>query len=172
MHPNKPTWMTRTLGNDIFGALSGDRSVDWVRIFIELVNRLVGRGGKSKSIPIFPFLYHMYESKGLLTEEEETNYRAAKEVTRYWITPDRDPDSESEVPRITAPTPQQLAIAPVNLVKQGNMMKQTYRAPEGSPPVQSRGEGSRPYLGSPQSKGVRLERPQPEQSQLAPQPEP
>ena len=73
---------------------------------MDLVNRLVGGAGKSKPTPICPFLYHLYENKGLLTEEEETDYRAAQELTRYRITPDRDPDSESEVMRITRPAPQ------------------------------------------------------------------
>ena len=39
---------------------------------MELVNRLVGGAGKTKPTPICPFLYHLYESKGLLTEDEET----------------------------------------------------------------------------------------------------
>ena len=43
MHPDKPTQVTRTLENTIFGALSGERSVDWAIIFMELVNWLVGR---------------------------------------------------------------------------------------------------------------------------------
>ena len=106
VHLDTPTWVTRTLGNTIFGALSGDRLVDWARIFMELVNQLVGGAGKSKPSPIYPFLYHLYESKGLLMKEEEIDYRAAQELTRYRITPDRDPDSESEVLRITAPAPQ------------------------------------------------------------------
>ena len=106
VHLEKPTHVTHTLGNTIFGALSGDRSVDWVRIFMELVNKLVGGAGKSKPTSICPFLYHLYESNGLLIEEEETDYRAAQELTRYRITPDRDPDSEGEVLRITAPAPQ------------------------------------------------------------------
>ena len=28
VHPDKATWVTRTLGNTIFGALDGDRPVD------------------------------------------------------------------------------------------------------------------------------------------------
>ena len=107
VHLDKPTRVTRTLGNMIFGALNGDKPVDWARIFMDLVNRLVGRAGKSKPTPICPFFYHLYESKGLLTEEEETNYRTTQELTRYRITPDRDPGSESEgVIVITAPAPQ------------------------------------------------------------------
>ena len=69
--------------------------------------------------------------------------------------------------RIIVPAPQQPAVAPVNPVKWKNRMKQTYRAPEMSPPVRSREEGSRPNSGSPQ-----LERPQPEKSQPDPRPEP
>ena len=74
MYPDKPTLVTRTLGNTIFGALTGDRPVDWAKIFMDLVNRLVGGAGKMKPTPICPFLYHLYESQGLLTEDKETDY--------------------------------------------------------------------------------------------------
>ena len=144
VHPNKPTrvtQVTRTLGNTIFGALSGERSVDWAIIFMEFVNRLVGRAGKTKPTPIYPFLYHLYKSKGLLTEDEETDYKSAHELNRYRINPDRDPESESEVQLIAGPEPNRV-VAPVNQVRRGNSFKQTYRAPEGSPPTRSRGEGS------------------------------
>ena len=176
VHPDKPTRVTCTLRNTIFGAISGERSVDWSVIFMELVNRLVGGACKTKRTPICPFLYHLYESKGLLTEAEETDYRAAEELTQYRITPDQDPDSDSEVLQITGPEPP-CVVAFVNQVKQGNMRKQTYRAPEGSPPVRSRGEGSRPTSESNQSEGVRpgspcLRSPPAENPQLEPkQPE-
>ena len=49
VHPNKPTRVTRTLGNTIFGAISRERSVDWSIIFMELVNWLVGMAGKCRS---------------------------------------------------------------------------------------------------------------------------
>ena len=57
---------------------------------MDLVHRLVGKAGKTKPTPICPFLYHLYESQGLLIEEEETNYRAAQELTRYRITPESE----------------------------------------------------------------------------------
>ena len=76
VHPDKPTRVTRTLGNTIFGALSRERSVDWSIIFMELVNWLVGGSGKTKPTPTCPFLYHLYESKGLLIEDEGTDYKA------------------------------------------------------------------------------------------------
>ena len=122
VHPDKPTRVTRTLENTIFGAISGDRSVDWAKIFAELVNRLISGADKSKPTPICPFFYHLYESRGLLTEDEEADYRAAQELTWYRITPDRDPDFKSKVLRITAPAPQ-IAPAPVNQVKRGNRRK-------------------------------------------------
>ena len=37
VHPDKPTRVTRTIGNTIFGALSGGRPVDWGKVFSELV---------------------------------------------------------------------------------------------------------------------------------------
>ena len=124
VHLDKPTRVTHTLGNTIFGALNGNRLVDWAKIFMDLVNRLVGGANKSKLTSIYPFLYHLYESKGLLTKEEETDYRVAQELTWYRITPNRDPDSESEGVRvITAPAPQQPSVAPVNQVKRENRLK-------------------------------------------------
>ena len=169
VHLDKPTRVTRTIGNTIFGALGGERPVDWARIFMELVNRLVGGAGKSKHTSICPFLYHLYESKGLLMEEEETDYTAAKELNRYRITPERDQDSDSGVLRITGPK-RQRGPAPVNQVKRGNWFKNSHRTPEGSPPIWSRREGSRPSSEggrpmSPRPLSPRPVSPQPERQQ-------
>ena len=119
VHPDKPTQVTRTIGNTIFGAISGERPVDWAIIFMELVNWLVGGVDKTKPTPICPFLYHLYESKGLLTKDEETDYIAAQELNRYRITPDRDLESDSGVLRIMGPEPQHTATL-VNQIKRGN----------------------------------------------------
>ena len=155
VHPDKPTRVTCTIGNTIFGALSGERPVDWGKIFSELVHRLVSGAGKSKPTPIYPFLYHLYECKGLLTEEEETDYTTAKELNRYRITSKRDQNSDNGVLRITGPEPQR-APAPVNQVKRRNRFKKSHQTPEGSPPIRLRGEGSRPS-----SEGGRLMSPRP-----------
>ena len=103
VHPDKPTWVACLIGNTIFGALSRDKPVDWDKVFSELVQWLVGGAGKPKPTPICPFLYHLYECKGLLTEEEETDYTTAKELNRYRITSEWDQDSDSGVLRITGP---------------------------------------------------------------------
>ena len=63
---------------------------------MDIVNRLVDGAGKLKPTPICPFLYHLYESQGLLMEEEETDYRAEQELTRYRIIPDRDAELDHE----------------------------------------------------------------------------
>ena len=128
VHPDKPTRVTRTIGNTIFGALSGDRPVDWGKVFSELVQRLVDGAGKAKPTPICPFLYHLYECKGLLTEEEETDYTMAKELNRYRISPERDEDSDSGVLRITGPEPLR-APAPVNQVKRRNRIRKSHQTP-------------------------------------------
>ena len=132
VHPDKPTRVTRTIGNTIFGALSGERPVDWGKVFSELVQRLVGGAGKSKPTPICPFLYHLYECKGLLTEEEETDYTTAKEFNRYRISLEWDQDSDSGVLWITGPELQR-APGPINQVKRGNRFKKSHQTPEGSP---------------------------------------
>ena len=54
VHPDKPTRVTCTIGNTIFGALSGDRLVDWGKVFSELVQWLVGAAGKAKPTPSAP----------------------------------------------------------------------------------------------------------------------
>ena len=97
VHPDKPTRVTRTIGNTIFGALSGDRPVDWGKVFSDLVHRLVGGASKAKPTPFCPFLYHLYECRGLLTEEEETDYTTAEELNRYEIPPEQDENSDSGV---------------------------------------------------------------------------
>ena len=143
VHPNKPIRVTRTIANTIFGALCEERPVDWGKVISELVQWLVVGAGKSKPTPICPFLYHLYECKGLLTKDEETDYTTAKELNRYRISSERDEDSDNGVLRITGPEPQR-APTPINQVKRGNRFKKSHRTPGLSPPIRSRGEGSRP----------------------------
>ena len=90
--------------------------------------------GKAKPNPICPFLYHLYECKGLLTEEEETDYTTAKELNRYRILPERDEDSDSGVLRITGLEPLR-APAPVNQVKRRNRFQKSNQVPGLSPPI-------------------------------------
>ena len=96
VHPDRPTRVTITIGNTIFGALNGGREVDWGVVFRDLTQRLAKGVGKFKSTPICPFLFHLYKGQGLLTEDEELDYRTAKEMAGYRITSDPDSRHESD----------------------------------------------------------------------------
>ena len=108
IHPDKPTRVTITIGNTIFGALDGCRPVDWGQVFRNLVKRLVTRAKKAKPTPIFSFLFHWYHNQGLLIGEEETNYRAAQKLTNYRITPDPEPESNPVSRGVEIRIPEQL----------------------------------------------------------------
>ena len=140
VHPDKPTRVTITIGNTIFGALDGGREVDWGVVFRDMIQRLAKGVGKPKPTPICPFLFHIYDGQGLLTAEEELDYRTAKEMAGYRITPDLDlrPRSDED----------ESALAPAPFPRLGpsrtptKRRKSTYKAPSGSPPVRSRGPSS------------------------------
>ena len=53
LYSEKPTRVTITVGNSIFGALSGERPVDWGIVVKELVQRLLSGLGQPRSV-------HMY----------------------------------------------------------------------------------------------------------------
>ena len=58
LYPEKPMRVTITVGNTIFGALSGERPVDWGQVVKDIVQRLFSRMGKSKTTPICPYVFH------------------------------------------------------------------------------------------------------------------
>ena len=141
VHPDKSTQVTITIGNTIFGALDGGREVDWGVVKQDMAHRLAKGVGKPKPTPICPFLFHLYEGQGLLTVDEELDYRTAKEMAGYQITP--DPDSrpgtdEDEAAPTSAPLPQ----AGPSSRTPNRRRKSTYRAPARSPLVRSRGPSS------------------------------
>ena len=149
VHPDKPTRVTITIGNTIFGAFDEGREVDWRVVFRDLAQRLAKGVGKPKPTFICPFLFHLYNGQGLLTKDEELDYRTAKEMAGYWITPDPDSrlgsDDEGATPTLVASPVQETPARTPN-----RRRKTTYRAPAGSPPVLSIGPSS-PVPPKPQS---------------------
>ena len=140
VHPDKPIRVTITIRNTIFGALDGGRKVDWGVIFRDMAQWLARGVGKPKPTPICPFLFHLYEGQGLLTADEEVDYRTAKEMAGYRITldPDLRPETDEDEP---VPTPVPLPrLGPSRTPNRWR--KSTYRAPSGSPPIWSRGPSS------------------------------
>ena len=141
VHPDKPTQVTITIGNMIFGAFDESREVDWGVVFWDMAHRLAKGVGKPKPTPICPFLFHLYEGQGLLTADEELDYRTAKEMARYRITP--DPDSQPGIDKDEAvPTPAPSPQPGPSSRTPNRRRKSTYRAPTGLPPVRSRGPSS------------------------------
>ena len=141
VHSDKPTQVTITLGNTIFGALDEGREVDWGLVFRDLAQRLAKEVGKLKPIPICPFIFHLYDSQGLLMEDEELDYWTAKEMAGYRITPDPDSrpgsDDKGQTPTLAASLVREVPMRTPN-----RRRKTTYRAPKGSPPVQLGGPSS------------------------------
>ena len=83
-------------------------------MFRDLAQRLIVRVGKPKPTPISPFLFHLYESKGVLTEEKEIEYKTAQELRGYRITPEPGsrPESKDEDQVEEIGDPETLAASP------------------------------------------------------------
>ena len=61
LYPKKPIQFTMAVGNTIFGALMGDRPIDWGLML--LVGRLAESVGKGKATPIYPYMFHLYKEQ-------------------------------------------------------------------------------------------------------------
>ena len=59
-YPQKPTQVTVSVGNTIFGAYIGKREVDWTVVMKDTVRQLLTKIGKSEPMPICPCLLHLY----------------------------------------------------------------------------------------------------------------
>ena len=82
LYPEKPTRVTITVGNTIFGALSGERPVDWGVVVKDLVQRLLTGMGRSKAMPIYPYVFHLYHSHELLLPTEK-EYRIKEALLKH-----------------------------------------------------------------------------------------
>ena len=70
LYLEKPTRVTVTVGNTIFGALLDERKVDWGIVLEAVVGKLVEGARKLKATPIGPYLFHLYMGQELLNGEE------------------------------------------------------------------------------------------------------
>ena len=95
LYPEKPTRVTITVGNTIFGALSGERPVDWGIVVKDLVQRLLSRMGKSKATPICPYIFHLYHSHELLLPAEKKEYRIQEALVKHNVESEEEEDSNS-----------------------------------------------------------------------------
>ena len=61
MYPEKPTWVTVTVGNTVFGSLLGDRPVDWGLLIHDMAAWMVELVSKGKPTMVGPFMFHLYK---------------------------------------------------------------------------------------------------------------
>ena len=97
LYPEKPTRVTITVGNTIFGALSRERPVDWGIVVKDLVQRLLSGMGKSKATPICPYMFHLYQSHELLLPAEKKEYRIQEALVKHNLESEEDDDPTSPV---------------------------------------------------------------------------
>ena len=95
LYPKKPTRVTITVGNTIFGALSGKRLVDWGIVVKDLVQRLLSGMVKSKTTPICPYVFHLYHSHELLLPAEKKEYRIQEALVKHNVESEEDEDPTS-----------------------------------------------------------------------------
>ena len=94
LYPEKPTRITIMVGNTIFGALSGERPIDWGIVVKDLVQRLLSGMGKSKATPICPYVFHLYHLQELLLLAEK-EYRTKEALLKYNVEFEGEEDPES-----------------------------------------------------------------------------
>ena len=92
LYPEKPTRVTITVGNTIFGASSGERPVDWGQVVKDLVQRLFSGMGKSKATPICPYVFHLYQSHEVLLSIEKKKYRIKEVLLKHNVESEGEED--------------------------------------------------------------------------------
>ena len=105
LYPEKPTRVTVTVGNTVFGALLGEWKVDWGILLQSMVAKLVDGVRKFKATPIGPYPFHVYMGQELLNGEEMVAYEIGLDLLKYDCTPNPDPDQGQDSPTRSDPTP-------------------------------------------------------------------
>ena len=94
LYSKKPTRVTVTVGNTVFGVLMGDRPADWGLLIYDVVARMVGLVSKGKPTMVCPFMFHLYKERQVLSLSELATYTLAIEMVKYDCTPDPEPNPE------------------------------------------------------------------------------
>ena len=101
LYPEKPIRVTVMVGNTVFGALMGDRLVDWRLLIHNVVACMVGLVSKGKPTMVCPFMFHLYKERHVFRSSELATYTLAMEMVKYDCTPDPEQNPEQN------PTPSQ-----------------------------------------------------------------
>jgi hypothetical protein len=101
LYPEKPTRVTVTVANTIFGAFEG-RPVNWGKVIGSVVAKLAANVGKGKTSPIGPYLFHLYHHAELLSDAEMVEYNTGATILQYGLTEEvraeEPPEEEEEEP--------------------------------------------------------------------------
>ena len=121
------------VGNTIFGSLSGEYVINWGQVIHEVVHRLVSHLEKDKSMPLSPYLFHLYSRNECLKDEEIDEIEAAWKYLELGISPEIVAISEEEESERGSPSPrEQPQTTGTSLSRR---LKYMYKSPEGSPKI-------------------------------------
>ena len=102
LYLEKPTWITVTVANTIFGALEdrkipAPRPVNWGWLIHNIVEKLAGIVSSWKTTLICPYLFHLYHFKEVLSELEGVDYKKGESLLKYGLSSKEEPGySESD----------------------------------------------------------------------------
>ena len=105
LYPEKPTWVMVIVGNTIFGALLGERKVDWGIVLQAVVVKLVEGARKLKAMPIRPYMFHLYMGQEVLSAEEIVAYDIRLDLLKYDCTPKPELEPDQGSPTRSDPQP-------------------------------------------------------------------
>ena len=89
-YPKKPTRVTITAGNTIFGAYTGERDVDWALVMRDMVRWLLNGIGNSKPTSICPYQLHLYVAHDTIQSEDKKFYMVGESFIRHNVELDED----------------------------------------------------------------------------------
>ena len=98
LYPEKPTRVTVTVRNTVFGALLGDQLVDWGLLIYDVVAQMVELVSKGKPTMVCPYMFHLYKERQVLRAPELATYTLAMEMIKYNCTPDLEPSERATTP--------------------------------------------------------------------------
>jgi len=102
LYPERPTRVTITMANTIFGALE-NRPTHWGIVIAEVVGKLADHIGRNKNSVITPYLFHLYHHHDLLNVQELVQYDTGIHLFRYDLTGEIKKDFEDEGEEEEAP---------------------------------------------------------------------
>ncbi len=73
------------VANTIFGAIEG-RPIHWGKVIGAVVSKLATHVGKAKTIPIGPYLLHLYHYAELLSNAKMVEYNIGTTILHYGLT--------------------------------------------------------------------------------------